>query len=590
MRIKRELKSVFLFCLILVLGSFFYVFYPVNSYQEKFTHPALTMEGIELYNKSAGIKIAPEEMNWIRKGSVEEDKTPRWINHFYDPIHKSGLKESINGNPAKNAIEWAHSSINQTAPLIGKGDYTWEAAIYYYQKGNKERAFISLGHILHLLEDMGVPAHVRDDSHPEEDPYEVWAEDYNLSHQLDLAKGEIKNCLSLEQCFTDLALYTNQNFFSKDTIESTKYKSPKIINERSEIINGDLIDYGYNNLDIKLVKIEKSYGIWNLFEKRDYKIDTQEIHESYWNDLGPKTVSYVGGLIKLFMESVKKEERMKPISWGESKINGIKTQFNEVKAAVNDNLHKTIEAGKRGFNIAKNEVKEGVNLAADLAASAGRQMAEISENLSSKTVNLSKQVLNVPKSLVLETLNLGKKIENNSENIKETNEKEKEIEKNLEQKIGKVLGEVIQDSTVSNIKDKSILIKDNLEEPLKKVIKEITILPKTINNLLNKNKFSILTQEKAEAKEMEIVKIKRVIDGDTIELENGEKVRYIGIDTPELNGEGKEDDECLAWLARLRNMDLLEQGKDIRFMADNGGEKDKYGRLLRYVYVNSLIC
>lgn len=27
--------------------------------------------------------------------------------------------------------------------------------------------------------------------------------------------------------------------------------------------------------------------------------------------------------------------------------------------------------------------------------------------------------------------------------------------------------------------------------------------------------------------------VKRVIDGDTVELENGDKVRYIGIDTPE---------------------------------------------------------
>src|SRR3989304_2737682 len=33
----------------------------------------------------------------------------------------------------------------------------------------------------------------------------------------------------------------------------------------------------------------------------------------------------------------------------------------------------------------------------------------------------------------------------------------------------------------------------------------------------------------------ELVKVKKVIDGDTIELENGQRVRYIGIDTPELH-------------------------------------------------------
>jgi micrococcal nuclease len=41
-------------------------------------------------------------------------------------------------------------------------------------------------------------------------------------------------------------------------------------------------------------------------------------------------------------------------------------------------------------------------------------------------------------------------------------------------------------------------------------------------------------------------KVKRVIDGDTIELENGQKVRYIGIDTPERN-------ECFNKQATAKN-------------------------------------
>jgi endonuclease YncB( thermonuclease family) len=81
--------------------------------------------------------------------------------------------------------------------------------------------------------------------------------------------------------------------------------------------------------------------------------------------------------------------------------------------------------------------------------------------------------------------------------------------------------------------------------------------------------------------------VKEVIDGDTIVLTNGEKVRYIGIDTPELNKPGSADDECLAWAARLKNMELLNSGS-LELVSDSGADKDTYGRLLRYVYVNGV--
>lgn len=79
-------------------------------------------------------------------------------------------------------------------------------------------------------------------------------------------------------------------------------------------------------------------------------------------------------------------------------------------------------------------------------------------------------------------------------------------------------------------------------------------------------------------------RVRRVIDGDTIELDNGERVRYIGVDTPELNDAGAEDDECLAWTARLRNERLLANGR-VFLYRDDSVDRDKYNRLLRYVYV-----
>ena len=82
--------------------------------------------------------------------------------------------------------------------------------------------------------------------------------------------------------------------------------------------------------------------------------------------------------------------------------------------------------------------------------------------------------------------------------------------------------------------------------------------------------------------------VTRVIDGDTIEVNIGGtlfRVRYIGIDTPELDDERPEF-YALAQEATLYNRQLVE-GQDIRLEKDVS-ETDQYGRLLRYVYVGDV--
>ena len=81
------------------------------------------------------------------------------------------------------------------------------------------------------------------------------------------------------------------------------------------------------------------------------------------------------------------------------------------------------------------------------------------------------------------------------------------------------------------------------------------------------------------------VKAIRVIDGDTIEIEGGFRVRYIGIDTPELD-DARAEVKALALAAAEKNRELVE-GKIVRLEKDVS-ETDRYGRLLRYVYVDGL--
>ncbi|MEE8638045.1 MAG: thermonuclease family protein [Candidatus Margulisiibacteriota bacterium] len=76
--------------------------------------------------------------------------------------------------------------------------------------------------------------------------------------------------------------------------------------------------------------------------------------------------------------------------------------------------------------------------------------------------------------------------------------------------------------------------------------------------------------------------VDRVYDGDTVRLTNGEKVRYIGIDTPEF---GKEF-EYFGKEAAQANRRLVS-GKRVRLEYDQE-LRDKYGRLLAYVYVDDI--
>jgi micrococcal nuclease len=73
-------------------------------------------------------------------------------------------------------------------------------------------------------------------------------------------------------------------------------------------------------------------------------------------------------------------------------------------------------------------------------------------------------------------------------------------------------------------------------------------------------------------------KVERVIDGDTIVIDTGEHIRYIGMNTPEV-----ETSECFASESSEVNKNLV-LGKTIKLEKDVS-DTDKYGRLLRYVYV-----
>lgn len=77
-------------------------------------------------------------------------------------------------------------------------------------------------------------------------------------------------------------------------------------------------------------------------------------------------------------------------------------------------------------------------------------------------------------------------------------------------------------------------------------------------------------------------KVKAVYDGDTFQTESGEKVRFIGVDTPEREGkDGKPEpfyEEAKAFTKKMC------EGKEV-FLELDVEKKDKYERTLAYVWV-----
>ena len=77
-----------------------------------------------------------------------------------------------------------------------------------------------------------------------------------------------------------------------------------------------------------------------------------------------------------------------------------------------------------------------------------------------------------------------------------------------------------------------------------------------------------------------VYRVARVIDGDTIELTNGQRVRLVQIDTPEVYG----GYECYGPAASATAKRLLPPGTRVRLQFEPASDSvDRYGRLLRYV-------
>ncbi|MBI4089572.1 MAG: thermonuclease family protein [Candidatus Levybacteria bacterium] len=107
------------------------------------------------------------------------------------------------------------------------------------------------------------------------------------------------------------------------------------------------------------------------------------------------------------------------------------------------------------------------------------------------------------------------------------------------------------------------------------------------NSGLKLDKIIQPSQQNLESSVKETFKVTKVVDGDTIKVlvnNKEETVRLIGIDTPEVV-DPRKTVECFGIEASNKAKEILN-GKNVRLESDSTqGNKDKYGRLLRYVFL-----
>jgi hypothetical protein len=241
-----------------------------------------TMEGEEI---SKGDMLTPtsstakkDVRGWIVHGgmSADEPQLPSSFTHFYDPTQAPGqryLKDLLDEfyvawaieNPKVDHVQWAISDErNEYNYEAGKQHFknALEQADPEFRKMNMAFAWRALGQTLHLIADMGIASHVRDDAHPgvgtgvagykysfDADPYEEVVHHHAkksgvgsfLNGAVDPAvKAFCKESKTAKSIAEQLASYTNANFFSHETISGAgvkpkahpekTYPSPKLEN------------------------------------------------------------------------------------------------------------------------------------------------------------------------------------------------------------------------------------------------------------------------------------------------------------------------------------------------------------------------
>jgi hypothetical protein len=193
--------------------------------------------GTKLTSVKAGLYRFYSIDQWIAHGGVWEDDLLRPKNHFFDPTTSRGLNGS--GYDFESSLLWATTDATN--------GFGWNSArnnfyLALTSRNETERqdsfanTFRSIGQLMHLVEDLAAPAHVRNDPHlPINDQKDLYEEYTNKQFRNFIYTGYPvvdlqafnKPDLFWKNSGKGLSEFTNSNFLSRDT--NFPFPAPKVL-------------------------------------------------------------------------------------------------------------------------------------------------------------------------------------------------------------------------------------------------------------------------------------------------------------------------------------------------------------------------
>lgn len=188
-----------------------------EAYQPVEVHPWIARQAVAhlVASYPGRYDEALEFVDAIARGAHHEDDpfldgdddptTVRLFRHFYNPLTGDGLAVEPFGSFV-NSYLWG-GAVNE------QNRWGWDDAFAYYAGGDLDEAYFALGHVVHLISDLTVPAHVHLDQHgpPFGDDYENYCTDMTVNQYESLlpippAGAPIPEAEDLETLWRETAL------------------------------------------------------------------------------------------------------------------------------------------------------------------------------------------------------------------------------------------------------------------------------------------------------------------------------------------------------------------------------------------------
>ena len=247
--------------------------------------------------------------NWIIQGGVyaDEPEVMNSLRHFYDPTQPAGSRHltdqsrgilgyvqsayGIYDLPKIDGVEWAVANADHEYNWV-QGKIALKDAFGATDLSKKKelmaKAWRCLGETMHMVADNATPAHVRDDAHPaplgdsksfgDPDTFEEYM-DYIAENEKKPGFGyfakwsklqadatltaNLNKATTIRELAHTLAVYTNTNFFSGQTIEGNDSQGYTVVSKSK------------SGKKYPSPKIDKSMYIGTHFEKNGIKLCSQ---------------------------------------------------------------------------------------------------------------------------------------------------------------------------------------------------------------------------------------------------------------------------------------------------------------------------